>query len=357
MKIFHVIIGLNAGGAELMLSRLIKSQLTFCDVQHSVISLTDEGVVGSMLTEHGIKVYSLGMSSIFMGPSVFFKLRSLLKEQQPDIIHTWMYHADLLGGLAARSIGLRRVIWCIRSTDISKGGSKITLLIRKLCAWLSGWLPYKIVCAADASRIVHEAVGYQANKMLVIPNGFDPDKLVVSNTAGLTLRKELGIDPSDMLVISVGRFNPVKDHKTFIAAAGKIAAKFNNVKFLLVGRDLQSTNAALMQMITETNEADMFFLLGERNDVVSCLKASNIFCLHSVTEGFPNVLGEAMAAGLPCVTTDVGDAAFLLNNSHWVVPAESPELLAQKIVELLKLSSEDRIKLGKYNALLKARTL
>lgn len=346
MKVAHVIIGLNVGGAELMLSRLIESQYTHKDIVHSVISLTDLGVLGKRLVEQGINVYCLGMTSIFRGPLVFVKLRTLLKQLQPDVIHTWMYHADLLGGLAARSIGLRNIVWCIRSTDIRKGGSKVTLLIRKLCACLSGWVPRVIVCAADASRTVHEAVGYKANKMLVIPNGFDMDKLLVSNSAGIAVRKELGIDPNDILVISVGRFNPVKDHKTFIAAAGKLAAQFNNVKFLLVGRDLDFTNRPLMEMIAVTNKADKFYLLGERNDVASCLKASDIFCLHSVTEGFPNVLGEAMAAGLPCVTTDVGDAAYLLNNPDWVVPAESPDLLALKLSELLTLASEERTKLG-----------
>lgn len=346
MKVVHVIIGLNVGGAELMLKRLIESQQSKPDIEHIVISLTDQGVLGSQLVKQGIKVFCLGMSSIFKGLAVFLKLRTLFKQLRPDVIHTWMYHADLLGGLAARSIGFRNVIWCIRSTDIRKGGSKITLLIRKLCAWLSGWLPRVIVCAAEASRTVHESVGYDANKMQVIPNGFELDKLVASDDAGRNLRNELDIKADCKLVISVGRYSPVKDHKTFIAAAGKLALQHDKARFVLVGRDLERTNPQLMAMIEATGKADFFYLLGERDDVASCLKGSDIFCLHSVTEGFPNVLGEAMAVGLPCVTTDVGDAAYLLDNPAWVVPAKSSVELADKLNTLLSLPITESTLLG-----------
>lgn len=348
VKVVHVIIGLNVGGAELMLKRLIESHNKESGIVHIVISLTDQGVLGKQLERQGISIHCLGMNSLIKGPAVFFKLRKLLKSLHPDIVHTWMYHADLLGGLAARSAGFRNLIWCIRSTDISKGGSKITLLIRKLCAWLSGSLPRVIVCAAEASRQVHEAVGYDPDKMQVIPNGFELDKL--TRLSDKNVRDELGINQNDKVVISVGRFNQVKDHKTFIEAAGKVAALHNNVRFILVGRDLERSNSHVMAMIEATGYANNFYLLGERNDVPSCLKASDVFCLHSVTEGFPNVLGEAMALGLPCVTTDVGDAAYLLNNLEWVVPSASPDKLADKLSALLALPIAQRKVLGEAAA-------
>ncbi|MBE0484485.1 MAG: glycosyltransferase [Bacterioplanes sp.] len=350
VKVTHVIIGLNVGGAELMLKRLIESHLDRPDIKHSIISLTDMGVLGEQLTKQGVAVYCLGMSSIMKGPVTFFKLRKLLRTLRPDVVHTWMYHADLLGGLAARSIGLRQIVWCIRSTDISKGGSKVTLIIRKLCALLSGWLPRVIVCAADASRKVHEAVGYASNKMQVIPNGFELDKLLITSSNDTCIRDELGISKACTLVVSVGRYNPVKDHKTFIEAAGKVTAERNDVRFMLVGRDLEHSNSQLMALINATGQADAFCLLGERNDVPACLQASDIFCLHSVTEGFPNVLGEAMAVGLPCITTDVGDAAYLLDNPEWVVPAASPGKLADKLAAMLSLSAKDRELLGQTAA-------
>ncbi|WP_202114781.1 glycosyltransferase family 4 protein [Vreelandella zhuhanensis] len=351
MKVAHVIIGLDVGGAELMLKRLVESHVEQSDIEHVIISLTDQGVFGAQLSKQGITVYCLNMSSIAKGPFVFFKLRKLLQQLRPDIVHTWMYHADLLGGLAARSAGLRNVVWGIRSTDIRKGGSKVTLLVRKLCAWLSGPIPRVIVCAANASQKVHEGIGYASSKMQVIPNGFKLDKILSTSNAESTVREQLGISQNSKVVISVGRFNPVKDHKTFIEAAGKVAAHFDDVRFWLVGRDLDHSNAQLMTMIEKTGHAEAFHLLGERSDVSACLQSSDIFCLHSVTEGFPNVLGEAMAVGLPCVTTDVGDAAYLLNKSEWVVPAASPERLAKKLSEMLSISSAGRDELGHAAAL------
>ncbi|WP_417315522.1 glycosyltransferase family 4 protein [Cycloclasticus pugetii] len=351
VNVTHIIIGLNVGGAESMLKRLIESHGRQPDIEHAVISLTDLGVLGAQLREQGVAVYCLGMSSVAKGPVVFFGLRKLLQRLRPDIVHTWMYHADLLGGLAARSAGLHNVIWCVRSTDIRKGGSKVTVLIRKLCAGLSGRIPRVIVCAAEASRRVHEAVGYAPEKMQVVPNGFELDKLKCRKGAGPAVRDELGVSQNCKLVISVGRYNPVKDHKTFIKAAGKVAAGHGDVRFVLVGRDLERSNTELVSMIDATGHSGAFYLLGERSDVPACLQASDVFCLHSVTEGFPNVLGEAMAAGLPCVTTDVGDASYLLDNPDWVVPAASPSRLAEKLNAMLSLTPAERQQLGAVAAL------
>ena len=350
LRVVHVIIGLKVGGAELMLKRLIESHLKYPNIEHIVISLTDKGVLGEDLADIGVSVYCLGMTSILKGTQTFYKLRKLLQKLWPDVIHTWMYHADLLGGLAAHSIGIRNIVWCIRSTDIQKGGSKVTLLIRKICARLSGWLPRVIVCAADASRKAHETVGYTSSKMQVISNGFELEKLLSKNSAGSRIRDELGISNNCTLIVSVGRFNPVKDHKTFIEAAGRVLSLHGNVKFLLVGRDLEQSNPQLMAMINGTGKSDAFYLLGERNDVPACLQASDIFCLHSISEGFPNVLGEAMAVGLPCITTDVGDAAYLLANPEWVVQSASPDRFAGKLDAMLNMRASERVALGQAAA-------
>lgn len=350
VRVVHVIIGLNVGGAELMLKRLIESHNMRPDIEHCVISLTDQGALGEQLVRQGVAVHCLGMSSISKGPAIFIRLRKLLQSMRPDVVHTWMYHSDLLGGLAARSIGVRNLVWCIRSTDIRQGGSKITLLIRKLCALLSARIPAVIVCAAEASRRVHEEVGYAATKMQVIPNGFELDSLLVSKDSGNRVRDELGIKHDDMVVVSVGRYSPVKDHKSFIEAAGRIAEQRDDVRFMLVGRDLVRSNSQLMALIDATGHPDSFYLLGERKDVPSCLRASDVFCLHSVTEGFPNALGEAMAMGLPCVTTNVGDAGYLLGNPDWVVPAASPVELKKKLNVMLSLSQAERAALGEAAA-------
>ncbi|WP_121363351.1 glycosyltransferase [Pseudomonas aeruginosa] len=341
VKVIHVIAGLKkVGGAELMLKRLIETQNGGSEFEHSIISLSDLGEFGQGLIEAGISVDVLGMTSMRDMPRVLLRLIGIFRERRPDIVQTWMYHSDLLGGLAARMAGIGGIIWGVRTTDLQEGGKSTTVLVRKVCAWLSGFLPKYIVCAAEASRRSHIAVGYNASRMLVIPNGFDLTRLQATDEQRSAIRSGAGIEASDIVIGSLGRFHPVKDHASFVAAAGLLAPRYSRLKFLLVGRELLSSNAELQRLIEATGYAERFILLGERQDVASCLKAMDIFCLHSRTEGFPNVLGEAMAMGLPC------DAAYLLGNDGVVVPALDPNALGKGIEDLIALDVEGRRALG-----------
>jgi len=348
MRVLHIIVGLNVGGAELMLKRLIEPHPDSLFFQHSVISLTDIGEVGQQLKTFGIEVEAMGMRNFFDIPRILWTLTRLIRSARPDIVQTWMYHADLLGGLAARFACNRNVIWGIRSTDIRAGGSRATLLVRRLCALLSHWVPHTIICAAEASRKIHVALGYDAGRMKVIPNGFDMSRLVATSEQTQNLREQLGLQEKNIIIGGLGRYSRVKDQENFVRAAGVLAQQYPDARFLMVGRDLDSDNADLNRCISETGYADRFFLLGERSDVPVCLSVMDIFCLHSRTEGFPNVLGEAMAMGLPCVATDVGDAALLLKNGGVIVPKEDTAALVQGIEKLLCLTPAKRAELGQY---------
>lgn len=346
MVVCHIIIGLDVGGAELALRRLVVDHSSRFSCQHIIFSLTGVGKIGSELIKLNYDVYHLGMNGVAQLPVTLARLFVLIKKIQPDIVQTWMYHSDLLGGLAARLAGIDRVIWGVRSTDIRQGGSRATLFIRKLCALLSHIVPSKIVCAANASRIVHEGVGYAPEKMVVIPNGYDLAKLIATSDDVHAIRQACGLLPNDRVIGSVGRFSPVKNHALFIASANRLLSIHPNVKFLLVGRGLDQTNPEIMRLIQGTQRPGAFVLLGERSDVASCFKAMDIFCLHSSTEGFPNVLGEAMAMGLPCVTTDVGDAAFLLDRYGLVVPSKDPDALANALDNLLRRDTSELKSMG-----------
>jgi len=312
-KIVHVIIGLNVGGAELMLKRLVLHSQKTGKFQHIVISLTDNGVIGPDLQAQGIQVYSLGMTSTPSVPKTFLKLKKLLKELKPDVVQTWMYHADFLGGIAAKSVGVKNIVWGIRTTDVSQGPSKQTVYLSKVCAKLSYYVPNSIVCAAHVSKNYHIGIGYDESKMMVIPNGFDIEALSSTREDGLNIRKEIGLTTDDIVIGSVGRFNPVKNQKLFIDVAANLVKDFPDLKFMLVGRDNDVENTELMSWITQHGLVDSFKLLGQRNDVPKCLKAMDIFCLHSKTEGFPNVVGEAILADTTCVAADVGDVGVLLD--------------------------------------------
>lgn len=346
MKILHIIIGLDVGGAELMLNRLIESHQGNINYSHSVISLTLFGKVGEQLKEIDIEVRALGMRSPLHIPRVLWQLMRVIRAECPDIVQTWMYHADLLGGLAARLAGNRNVIWGVRTTEVSAGSLSAIVAVRKACALLSWWLPHSIVCAAEASRIAHVALGYDAAQMVVIPNGFDLAGLVATSDQRTVLREKCGFGVDDVVIGSLGRFNPDKDQESFVRAAGRLAQQNTQVRFLLVGRDLDAGNLELARWLAKTGHANRFVLLGERADVSICLAAMDIFCLSSRTEGFPNVVGEAMAMGLPCVVTDVGDAAMLVADAGVVVPKENSVALAQGLSRVLTMTPDARQRLG-----------
>ena len=340
-KVMHVISGLKVGGAEMMLHRLIGC-FEGSEYSHLVVSLSSGGDMEQRFKSKNIRLIILDFKRT---PVVsLFKLFSVLRKEKPQIVQTWMYHSDLLGGVVARLSGIKNVIWGVRTTNVSSGG--LTSLIRKLCAFASRIIPRVIICAAQASKASHAQIGYDASRMLVIPNGFELEKLVASQEQRNSIRVEYDVATEDLLVGSVGRYSAVKDHRTFIRAAGLLAARFSAVKFLLVGRDLDKNNADLTALIEGTGFAERFICLGERSDIPACFKAMDIFCLHSITEGFPNALGEAMSIALPCVTTDVGDAAYLLGDAGIVVPSQNPESLAKALETLIIASPAERLGLG-----------
>ncbi|MCF7641623.1 glycosyltransferase family 4 protein [Acinetobacter johnsonii] len=335
-KIVHIIIGLNVGGAELMLKRLVLNSQAKGEFKHEVVSLTDLGVIGADLKKAGIPVYILNMKSVFSILQVYFSLNTLLKQLKPDVVQTWMYHADFIGGLAAKRAGVKNIIWGIRTTDVSQGSSRLTVTLRNLCAKLSYHVPSKIICAAHAAKDLHEKIGYDATKMVVIPNGFELDKLTATEDDRKLLRKELDLSDTDIVIGSIGRFNEVKHQKIFIEIAADVIKKNPHLKFVMVGRDNDESNPILMGWLHNYNVSNSFRLLGQRNDIPQCLKVFDIFCLHSKTEGFPNVLVEALAIGLPCVSTDVGDAKHIMKDLGLISPSNNAKNLAETLEKVIE---------------------
>lgn len=346
MKIVHIIVGLGIGGAELALKRLVEAHIGSPNYHHRVISLTTVGDVGAQMQSLGVEVHALGMRSARDMPFILWKLTRLLRAMRPNVVQTWMYHADLLGGLAARLAGIRSVVWGIRTTHVDAKGSRATSLVRHVCSRLSHYLPHTIVCVAQAAWKSHVAIGYDASRMVVIPNGFDLNRLVATTEQRQSLRAHCFLGSNTVVVGFIGRFHPDKGQHNYVQAAGLLAKENDSVRFLMVGRDVDVSNVQLNKWISDTGFADRFVLLGERADVPICLAAMDLFCLSSETEAFPSVVGEAMAMGLPCVVTDVGDGAMLLADTGIIVPKDDPEALAVGLGKLLAMSFDTRQLLG-----------
>ncbi|MBU1613022.1 glycosyltransferase, partial [Patescibacteria group bacterium] len=286
----------------------------------------------------------LGMSRFFPNPVKFWRLIRIIKQARPDVIQTWMYHANLIGGLAGKLAGVP-VVWGIHHTSLDRTKDKaLTIWIAKALAFLSGFLVDKIVYCSHASQDIHEELGYEVAKGVVVQNGFDLSEFRSDPEARKKIRQELGVADDEILIGSVGRFHPQKDHENIIKAAKLISQTNPNVKFVLCGADLDKGNQQLNQWLDEQGVRDRFLLFGPRSDVPDLMNALDIFSTSSAYgEAFPLVIGEAMACEVPCVVTDVGDSAEMVAETRCVVPPRDPEAMARAWHELLE---SDRKGLG-----------
>jgi glycosyltransferase involved in cell wall biosynthesis len=345
IKITHVITSTSAGGAQMMLYKLL------CTMDRGlfdsrVVSLTDVGPVGERIAALGVPVQDLGMSRGVPDPLAVLRLAAWLRRNPADVVQTWMYHSDLVGGLAAL-IGGGRVIWGIRFSNFDPATcSRATIWTARACAALSRWLPTRIVCCSEASRAVHAALGYRADKMIVIPNGFDLAIFRPDSGARGAVRAELGIPPEALLIGLVGRFDPQKDQRVFLRAASSLAEMHQGVHFLLCGDNITPENRELANWIDPAIR-QRCHLLGRREDLPRLTAALDVATSSSAYgEAFSNAIGEAMACAVPCVVTDVGDSARIVGDTGKVVPPREPRALAAAWSELVAAGEPARRALG-----------
>lgn len=347
MKIIYIITGLSTGGAEVMLYKLL-SRINRQRFTPVVISLMDRGTWGDRIADLGIPIYTIGMKSGTLNLINIWQMIHIVRQLKPDLIQGWMYH----GNLAAQFVKLfifRQVpvFWNIRhslhSLELEKPR---TTIIIKLCARFSH-LPKKILYNSQNSSKQHEKIGYCLEKTCVIPNGFETEKFTPSTEACLSVRSELNIPENALLIGLIGRYHPIKDHFNFLQAAALLLKTYSNVQFVLVGNKVDWENQILSELIQELGLIKHIHLLGERHDVPRLTAALDIASSSSSGEGFPNVIGEAMSCGVPCVVTDVGDSAWIVGDTGKVVPPKNPEALANAWQALIDIGKESRESLGK----------
>ena len=346
IKVTHIITGLQADGAERMLFNLT-TQMDRERFANSVVSLTGMGDLGEALVREGIPVRALCLKKSLSSMASLWRLRRVLCQEKPDVVQTWMYHADLVGGLVAQAAGIRRVLWGVHHCDVSRGSMKwLTRVTARACASASYHVPKQIVFCSEASRLAHAQLGYASSKMTFIPNGFDTSRFQPDAQIRQAVRRELGIRPDSLVVGMLGRHHPHKDHANFVAAAGAIAGAHPDIEFVLCGRGVTRENEELWSRVTAAGLDGRAHLLGAREDVSRLLAALDVLVSSSQTEAFPLAVGEAMAAGVPCVVTDVGDSRLLVGNTGVVVPARNSSALANGIEVLLKAGQDGRQSLG-----------
>lgn len=347
INLLHIITGLNTGGAENMLYKLL-FQIDKEEFSSGVISLTDIGPVGKKIVNLGIEVNALDMRRGFPDPRAIIRLANIIRQKRPSLIQTWMYHADLVGGLSGRMASKTPVLWGIRHSNLdSEGNKKTTIMVAKACARFSRYLPAKIVCCSQASREVHQGMGYVAEKMVVIPNGFDLSAYRHDPGARESVCRELKVSGDVLLIGIVGRYHPQKDYRNFIEAAALLIRDNPSAHYLLCGDGVTWENEELGKWIREKGMEQKFFLLGRRDDIPRIMSALDIFTSSSAYgEGFPNVIGEAMACQVPCVVTGVGDSALIVGDTGRVVSPGNAGELAGAWQELIQRGPEFRRQAG-----------
>ena len=348
MKIAHVITSLDKHGAQMMLYKVLSS-MNRSRFDSVVISLADGGALKDKFTALGIAVHGVGMKRGVPTPGSIYRFTQLIKRIEPDLIQGWMYHGNLAAQLAATLSGRRApVLWNVRGSSCDlKHGKPATAAVIWLGGKLSG-LPKLIINNSIVSAVKHEeALGYRADKRIIIPNGFDTDGFTPSEQARASLRIELGLPGDAVLIGLLARFHPMKDHATFLRAAALLLKSYPQTHFVMSGDGVDRSNEKLRELIDELSIAGRVHLLGERSDVSRVAAALDVAALSSYSEGFPNVIGEAMACAVPCVVTDVGDTAFVVGNTGRVVQPRDASALANALGELIGMGEAARRELGR----------
>jgi glycosyltransferase involved in cell wall biosynthesis len=346
IKVMHIITTLGPAGAENMLCG-IAAGMDGTRFRNEVVSLTNILDLAAKMEGIGARVRTLDMKKAAPNPLLVLRLARWMRESKPDVIHTWMYHANLVGALAAKLAGNVPVVWGIHHGRLDpRVDKRRTVFINRVCAFLSQRLPSRIICCSEASLCIHMELGYAAEKLEVIPNGFNLERVRPDHAARASVRQELGLSEDALIIGMAARFHPHKDHRNFLRAAARLHRQMPEVHFLLCGLNITWENAQLAGWIDEAGLRSKCHLLGVREDMPRLFAGMDIAATSSLSEAFPVAIGEAMACGTPCVVTNVGDSALIVGNTGEVVPPGNPEALARAWHRLIEADAKIRQRLG-----------
>ncbi len=265
-----------------------------------------------------------------------------LNRFQPDVLHSYMGTANNLSVLAKAVKPALKVVWGIRSTKVDFAYYGKLARLDSFVQSLFSRFADRII--ANSFRGMHDAIdsGVKAESFLVIPNGIDTNFYVPDRDTGKNLRSQWGIKPNESLIGLIGRLDPMKAHEDFLNAARIVADANPTVRFVCVGDGPLAVQ--LKKMSADMGLSEVVTWAGPHTDMPAVYNSLDMCCLASVFgEGFPNVLGEAMSCGVPCITTDVGDAAEVVGDTGAVVPKSDSKSLAEALLMMVKRISYDDI--------------
>ena len=340
-KILFFIRALDAGGAERQLVVTAKG-LAERGYKVTVLTFYSGGFYADEFADTKVELLSLHKKGRWDLLRFLLRLIRVLRQKSPDVIYSYLGVANILSVLIRFFIPDTRVAWGVRASNMNL----------EEYDWLSRW-SYRLECRlsrfadiiianSQAGLKFAVAHGFPEKKLTVIPNGIDTKRYYPDKLAGETLRKAWGVAENKLLIGMVGRIDPMKGHAVFLEAAALGQREHKQLRFVCVGTGEAEYEKAMHQLATDQGLDNVLIWAGRHADMHAVYNALDIASLSSLYgEGFPNVLGEAMACGTPCVATDVGDSALVIGNTGRVIPANNSQALFTAWNELLLLESDD----------------
>jgi len=337
-RVAFLIRSLGLGGAERQLVELVKG----LDKNHydvCVFTFYPGGALEAELSgQRGVRIECLEKSGRWDTASFLKRLIERMRDLKPHIIHGYLPVANELALLAGRMCGAR-VIWGIRAADVANEKYDWTWDALQDCAAFLSRYPDRIICNSHAGREHCVSLGYSPARMHVISNGIDTNRFRMDAEIRARTRQQLGVSETELLVGRVGRQDPMKDWECFLRAFGAVSSK-QPVRALCVTNSNAAALDACNALAAELGITERLIWVTDTSEMVSHYNAMDVNVSSSrFGEGFPNVLAEAMACGVPCAATDVGDSAFILGDTGRVVPREDPAALAVAIEAVLGMRS------------------
>jgi glycosyltransferase involved in cell wall biosynthesis len=339
MRVAFVTHSLETGGSERQVAALAKG-LAEAGHDVAVVVLRPGGVLEAELRESGVRVVSLGTQDWYR-PSGLRRITSVLRSLQPDVIHPYQSLPNVVMTFLRPFLGSATLVWGVRDAHVeSTRQDPRAKSLSSASAVLSRFADL-IIVNSEAGRRFHLRRGYPQHKLVVIENGIDTHKFRPNPVSRARIRQEWNVADDRHLVGLVARLHPVKGHRTFIEAAGIVAQRAPSIEFVCVGPHDGPERSALDHLARARGLQLRLRWSGERADMPAVYTALDVCCLSSTREGFPNVVAESMACGTPCVVTDVGDAAAIVDGAGTVVASPDPCALADGIESLLSRAERE----------------
>tara|TARA_B100000989_G_scaffold268963_1_gene224026 strand:- start:11512 stop:12639 length:1128 start_codon:yes stop_codon:yes gene_type:complete len=336
MKIVHIITSMKRGGAEKNLLKILKySNKNKSYEKHIVISFSKKNDLEKEMIKYNAELIKIDFKYKFLFFLYFTKLYISLKKLKPDVVQCWMYHAIFLGGLSAKLTGVKNIIWNIRHSNYQYNKTKITtIIIIKLCAYLSNIIPNKIIYCSHNSQIFHSKIRYNKKKGFLIYNGYETDLFPINNRLKSKSHKRI-------IFGFIGRYNPQKNLNLYFKAISNFKKKYlgqYELYLFMYGKNIDYNNKILVKEIYNHNLSSIVKLKGFKVNITDAFKEIDFLGLSSsYGESFPNVLAEAMLSGIPCISTDVGEAKNIISKYGKIVKINDVNHFTKAIKDFYEL--------------------